>query len=443
MKSASASEAYRKAYRSSLDPHHVLDFLLLSRSFPRSVLFCLRRAESDLARLRGGDGTGNRPTRPERLVGPAARRPGVPRRPRGGRRRSPPLPRAGAVRRAPGRRGRRPAVLPLIRGGRPVRPRLPPGGVTDSAMRFDIRYRTRFEYEQLVRESQNELRSCPASDEHQQLISYRVSTTPSSRVLSASRLLGHARRRLRHPRAAPVPRGGRRGVGRDPQPIVGHGDGATGRAARRPASGTATASTSRRPGTRPGATASSGRRRASSTWRATTSCRLVLAIHRFVAMALTYEPGSTYVGVEVEQVLASGRGVCQDFAHLAVSLCRAAGRAGSLRVGLPVHRGRLARRRHRRRVGARADPCLVRGGGARVRVDRPRPDQPPAGGVAPREDRARPRLRRRPAAARRLCGGGQARAGGRGRDAPAGVERLPSRAPLGPGPACRTQQQQQ
>ena len=49
LKSASASEAYRKAHRASLDPGDVLEFLLLSRTFPRSVLFCLRRAEQDLA----------------------------------------------------------------------------------------------------------------------------------------------------------------------------------------------------------------------------------------------------------------------------------------------------------------------------------------------------------------------------------------------------------
>jgi transglutaminase-like putative cysteine protease len=51
-------------------------------------------------------------------------------------------------------------------------------------MRLDIRYRTSFAYDNLVRESQNELRACPTSDETQQLISYRVTTSPSARVLS-------------------------------------------------------------------------------------------------------------------------------------------------------------------------------------------------------------------------------------------------------------------
>jgi uncharacterized alpha-E superfamily protein len=43
----------------------VLEFLLLSREFPRGVLFCLRSAEDQLARL----GTGDRPIPPHRLLG--------------------------------------------------------------------------------------------------------------------------------------------------------------------------------------------------------------------------------------------------------------------------------------------------------------------------------------------------------------------------------------
>jgi len=67
LKSASGSEAYRRAYRGSMDQRDVLEFLLLSRDFPRSVLFCLRRAERDLAALSGGDGV--QLSRPERLLG--------------------------------------------------------------------------------------------------------------------------------------------------------------------------------------------------------------------------------------------------------------------------------------------------------------------------------------------------------------------------------------
>ncbi len=45
LRSASALEAYRRQYRASMDPVDVVEFLLLSRTFPRSVLFSLRTAQ--------------------------------------------------------------------------------------------------------------------------------------------------------------------------------------------------------------------------------------------------------------------------------------------------------------------------------------------------------------------------------------------------------------
>lgn len=51
----------------------------------------------------------------------------------------------------------------------------------------------------------------------------------------------------------------------------------------------------------------------------------VLTLHRLVGARLEYAPGSTYVGVAVEEVFARGRGVCQDYAHLAIGLCRSVG----------------------------------------------------------------------------------------------------------------------
>ena len=66
LKSASGSEAFRRRYRASMDPADVVEFLLLSRTFPRSVLFSLRSAENDLARLEAGSGN---LARPQRLLG--------------------------------------------------------------------------------------------------------------------------------------------------------------------------------------------------------------------------------------------------------------------------------------------------------------------------------------------------------------------------------------
>ena len=36
-------------------------------------------------------------------------------------------------------------------------------------MRLDVRYRTTFTYDEMIRESHNELRACPTSDDRQQL----------------------------------------------------------------------------------------------------------------------------------------------------------------------------------------------------------------------------------------------------------------------------------
>ncbi|HVR80303.1 MAG TPA: alpha-E domain-containing protein [Acidimicrobiia bacterium] len=51
LKSVSAYEAYLKAHDASLNPTKVLEFLLLSQEFPRSVLYCLQLVERLLERL--------------------------------------------------------------------------------------------------------------------------------------------------------------------------------------------------------------------------------------------------------------------------------------------------------------------------------------------------------------------------------------------------------
>jgi uncharacterized alpha-E superfamily protein len=65
LKSASALEAYRMHTRGAFTPAGVLEFLLLSRHFPRSVLFCLRAVEHELTRL----GAMGRSTAAQRLIG--------------------------------------------------------------------------------------------------------------------------------------------------------------------------------------------------------------------------------------------------------------------------------------------------------------------------------------------------------------------------------------
>lgn len=65
LRAVSGFEAFRRVYRSSNEAADVAEFLLLSSGFPRAVLYCLLRAEDQLAGLDGDSGR----SRPRRLLG--------------------------------------------------------------------------------------------------------------------------------------------------------------------------------------------------------------------------------------------------------------------------------------------------------------------------------------------------------------------------------------
>jgi transglutaminase-like putative cysteine protease len=50
-----------------------------------------------------------------------------------------------------------------------------------------------------------------------------------------------------------------------------------------------------------------------------------LAIMRLVFQRFAYDPGATTVHTHVNEVLKGGRGVCQDFAHVMLAMCRSLG----------------------------------------------------------------------------------------------------------------------
>ncbi|HMK11880.1 MAG TPA: transglutaminase family protein [Acidimicrobiales bacterium] len=191
-------------------------------------------------------------------------------------------------------------------------------------MRLDIRYRTRFEYDAPVHESQNELRAAPMSDPRQLLISYRVATIPASRVFSFTDYWGTRVDAfgVREPHAA--------------LDVVAEASVETRRAPLLTASppiDSVIDSAFRDEHLeylQPTPHADWGRGVADEARRELDRSgpdlmRVVLALHRRVASSIRYEPGSTYVGVEVEEVLARRVGVCQDFAHLAIAMCRSVG----------------------------------------------------------------------------------------------------------------------
>jgi transglutaminase-like putative cysteine protease len=193
-----------------------------------------------------------------------------------------------------------------------------------ATMRYDIAYRTTIHYDDVVRGSQNELRACPASDDHQQLVAYRVTTHPASRVLAYHDYWGTRVDTfgIREPHVS-LELTAEASVETMPRPLV---------TVSPRVSELADASfrdryvefLSRSMHTEwDGDVAAAAERIAAVTGDDVVG--IVLALHRFVHTSLQYTPGATYIGVDVNEVLAKAKGVCQDYAHLAVALCRSIG----------------------------------------------------------------------------------------------------------------------
>jgi transglutaminase-like putative cysteine protease len=197
-------------------------------------------------------------------------------------------------------------------------------GPVHGVQRYDISYRTTIQYDGVVHGSQNELRACPATNEHQQLMAYRVTTHPAARVLAHQDYWGTRADTfgIREPHVA-LEIDAEATVETMPRPLV-------------------TVSPRRaeldRPEFREAHVEYLGRSE-HTTWNGEVSAAaqriaetagddvvgIVLALHRFVHTSLEYTPGATYIGVDVNDVLAQAKGVCQDYAHLAVALCRSVG----------------------------------------------------------------------------------------------------------------------
>ena len=191
-------------------------------------------------------------------------------------------------------------------------------------MRLDICYRTRFTFDSSVRESQNELRACPVSDERQQLLDYRVTVEPSARMLSftdywgtrvdhfgvteshvALEVVAEASVETQDPRAHSTT-SAMESLG-DPGFLNEHDE------FLKPTRHTDWDE----------AMAQQARELATTDRPDVASA--VSQLNGFVGDRLAYEPGATEIGQPITEVLAAGVGVCQDYAHLAVALCRSIG----------------------------------------------------------------------------------------------------------------------
>lgn len=190
-------------------------------------------------------------------------------------------------------------------------------------MRYDVRYRCAFTYEQPAAESHNELRACPSTDAHQTVLHARVVTTPSARVLTttdywgtrvdafgvraphpALEVLVEATVELGERPVAPsgVPLGGLRDGAfvNEHRELLAHSTMATPDDA---VAGLAAATAPDAPGV----------------------VELATALSQVVGERVTHAEGTTQVGTPIGVVLAAGSGVCQDRAHLLVALCRERG----------------------------------------------------------------------------------------------------------------------
>ncbi len=191
-------------------------------------------------------------------------------------------------------------------------------------MRFDIRYHTRFRYEPAVSESHNELRACPVTDDHQRLVTYRVGVAPAARPLSFTDYWGtrvdafgvRAPHRLLEVVAEATLETSPRALVEahatlsdldDPDFVARHHEYLQATRHTEWDDHLLSLASERAKDSGPDVVAAA------------------FGIHDLVRASIRYEKAVTDIGTPVTEVFAQGAGVCQDFAHLAVAMCRSVG----------------------------------------------------------------------------------------------------------------------
>jgi transglutaminase-like putative cysteine protease len=188
-------------------------------------------------------------------------------------------------------------------------------------MRFDIRYRTSFVYDEPVRESHNELRACPAHTSTTWLLGYRLEIWPDVRVQSFVDYWGTR-----------VDSFGLREAHTELE-VVAHG---TVQTSNPPApAGVRLEEVVARAGpyellapTRHTSWTAGMRREALSVvdglggGEGTGAVDAVRAIQRHVHQRLSYEPGVTGIQTTAGESWQAGAGVCQDYSHVTIALLR-------------------------------------------------------------------------------------------------------------------------
>jgi transglutaminase-like putative cysteine protease len=192
-------------------------------------------------------------------------------------------------------------------------------------MRLGIAYRMNFRYSEAVTESQNEVRVRPRHDEHQQVLSYRLTSRPELKVLPLRDYWGttveHLGIRTPHTELELVAEAT---VETLPRPGPGEGVAAA-----------MLADSDFRIGHLEFLAPSqhvrwvSGdpveQRAASAVAGESVVQDMVRAVVADVRETLAYRQGVTDIGATLVEVLEGGAGVCQDFAHLATGMLRSVG----------------------------------------------------------------------------------------------------------------------
>lgn len=203
-------------------------------------------------------------------------------------------------------------------------------------MRYRITHRTVYAYDAPVHESFNEVRLRPASDEHQTCLAFSLSVDPPASVISFIDYYGNEV----HDFSVPYLH--------DRLEIVATSDVVTFAGVNQPASGPRNEEPDRSPALAglmadvafqndyaeylipstyvalDEATAEIAREILASQPEVT-AYQFLMAAAAHVRERLEYQIGSTTVHTLVAEVLEIGRGVCQDFSHVLLSICRQAG----------------------------------------------------------------------------------------------------------------------
>ena len=191
-------------------------------------------------------------------------------------------------------------------------------------MKWEIIHRTEYTYASAVSESFNEVRLHPVSDESQQVNDFLLKILPATRLRHHRDFYSN----IVHHFDIPEPHStllveSLLHVTTHPRPLLG--------AAETPFPLARISEAAREPrifdflqesrfvdlSPETWRTALDATHEAADTWQA------ALAMMRFVHSHVKYEPKSTHVHTHMNDVLRDRRGVCQDFAHVMIGLCRA------------------------------------------------------------------------------------------------------------------------